>query len=69
MYGCKRNNSVDELRYRMYRQGAGKLACDHLPPCSDALDLQIMRANIKQKFGERESLLQYQSDMDPLENG
>ena len=24
---------------------------------------------IKRKFGERESLLQYQSDMDPLENG
>ena len=55
MYGCKGNNSVDELRYRIYSQGAGKLACDHLPPCSDALNLQIMRANYQAKIW-RESL-------------
>ena len=68
IYGCKGNNSVDELRYRMYCQSAGKIACDHLPPCSDALDLHIMRANYQAKIW-RESLLQCQSDMDPLENG
>ena len=45
MYGCKGNNLVDELHYRMYCQSAGKIACDHLPPCSDFFDLQIMRAN------------------------
>ena len=52
----------------MYCQSAGKIACDHLPPCSDALYLHIMRANYQAKIW-RESLLQYQSDMDPPENG
>ena len=52
----------------MYCQSAGKIACDHLTPCSDALYLHIMRANYQAKIW-RESLLQYQSDMDPLENG
>ena len=70
MYECKGNHLVDELRYRMYCQSAGKIACDHLPPCSDAFDLHIMRANYQAKiWRERESLLQYQIDMDPLENG
>ena len=55
MYGCKGNNLVDKLRYRMYCQNAGKIACDHLPPCSDALDLHIMGANYQAKiWRERE---------------
>ena len=49
------NNSVDNLCYRMYCQSAGKIACDHLPPCSDAFDLHIMRANYQAKiWRERE---------------
>ena len=50
MYGCKGNNSIDKLRYRMYCQNAGKIACDHLPPCSDALDLHLMGANYQAKI-------------------
>ena len=45
MYGCKGDVSVDELRYKLYCKHAGKIACDQLPPCTDALELDLMRAN------------------------
>ena len=67
MYGCK-DVSVDELRCKLYCKNAGKIACDQLPTCTDALELHLMRANYQARIW-RESLLQIQSDMDPLENG
>ena len=68
MYGCKEIDSVDELRYRMYCQSAGKIACENLPPCNDTLDLHVMRANYQARIW-RESLLQHQNEVDPLEHG
>ena len=68
MYDCKGDVSVDELRYKLYCKNAGKITCDQLPPCTDALELHLMRANYQARIS-RESLLQIQSDMDPLENG
>ena len=50
MYCCKGNYSVGQLLYRVYCQSAGKIACDHLPPCSDILDLHVMRANYQAKI-------------------
>jgi hypothetical protein len=68
MYGWKGIDSVDELRYRMYCQSDGKIACENLPPCTDTLDLHVMRANHQARIW-RESLLQHQSEVDPLEHG
>ena len=45
MYGWKGFDSVDEIRYRMYCQSGGKIACQQLPPCTDVLELHVMRAN------------------------
>ena len=68
MYGCKGGVSVDELRYKFYCKNAGKIACDQSPPCTDALEPHLMRANYQARIW-RVSLFQIQSDMDPLENG
>ena len=68
MYVCKGDVLVDKLRYKLYCNNAGKIVCDQLPPCTDALELHFMRANYEVRIW-RESLLQIQSDMGPLENG
>ena len=68
MCGCKGDVSVKELRYKLYCKNAGKIACDQLPPCTDTLEFHLMRANYQARIW-RESLLQIQSDMDPLKNG
>ena len=67
MCGCKGEVLVDELRYKLYCKNAGKIACDQLPPCTDVLELHLMRANYEARIW-KESLLQIQSDMDPQEN-
>ena len=43
-YGWKEND-VDNIRYHMYCKSGGKISCDALPPCNDALKLHISRAN------------------------
>lgn len=68
MYGYKGDFSVDELRYKLYCKNAGKIACDQLPPCTDALELHLMKANYQARIW-KESLLQFHSNLDPLENG
>ena len=68
MYGCKGDALVDELRYKLHCKNAGKIPCDQVPPCTDALELHLMRANYQARI-LRESLLQIQSGMDPIENG
>ena len=67
MYGCRGDVSVDQLRYKLCCKNAGKIGCDQLPSCTDALELHLMRADYQVRIW-RESLLQIQSDMDPLEN-
>ena len=38
--------SINEIRYRMYCQSGGKVACGNLPPCKNVLlQLHILRAN------------------------
>ena len=68
MYGWKSSDSVDEIRYRMYCQRGGKIPCEQLPPCTDVLELHVMRANYQARIW-RESLVQYQSELDPQEHG
>ena len=67
MYGCKEDVSVDELHHKLYCRNAGKIACDQSPPCTDATELHLMSANYQARIW-RESSLQSQSDIDPLEN-
>ena len=55
MYGCKGDVSVDELSYKLYCENAGKIACDQLPPCTDELELHLMRTNYQARiWRERE---------------
>ena len=68
MYGWKETILVNEVRYRMYCQSGGKVACEKLPPCESVVRLHAMRANY-QAYIWRQSLLQYQDEMDPTEHG
>ena len=68
MYGLKGIHCLPEIRYKMYCQSGGKIACEKLPSCDDVLELHIMRANY-QAFIWRQSLLAQQSEEDPLQNG
>ena len=68
MYSWKDNDSVNDVRYRMYCQSGGKISCEKLPPCEDVLQLHILRANY-QAFIWRQSLASQQQESDPLENG
>ena len=55
MYGCKGDVSFEKLRYKLYCKNAGKIPCDQLPPCTDALELHLMRANYQARiWRERE---------------
>ena len=38
VYGSKIND-IDQLRYKLYCQSAGKIGCKYLPPCQDVLRL------------------------------
>lgn len=67
MYGWKEID-VNEVRYRMYCRSGGKIACEQLPPCTDVLELHIMRANYQARIW-RETLVPHQHDVDPVENG
>ena len=69
MYNWKGGEeSINEIRYRMYCQSGGKIACEKLPPCKNVLQLHILRSNY-QAFIWRESLLAQQTESDPLQNG
>jgi hypothetical protein len=68
MYGSKGNDSNDEVRYRMYCRSGGKVSCEQLPPCYDVLQLHTKRANYQARIW-RESLINNQSEVDPLEHG
>ena len=43
LYGWKENDA--DVRYCMYCKSGGKISSDILPPCNDALNLHISRAN------------------------
>ena len=67
MYGGK-IDSVDEMRYHLYCKSGGKLGCEYLPPCRDVLILHTKRANYQAMIW-RQSLTQYQQDMNPQQHG
>ena len=46
IYGWKEND-IDNVRYGMYCESGGKISCDALFPCNDALKLHISKANYK----------------------
>ena len=52
----------------LYCKNADKIACHQLPPCTNALEFHLMRANYQARI-RRESMIQIQRDMDPLKNG
>ena len=58
VYGSKVND-IDQLRYKLYCQSAGKIGCEYLSPCQDALRLYASRA----KSCER------QDELNPEEHG
>ena len=41
MHGWKEKDSVNNIRYRMYRQSGAKITCEKLPPREDVLQLHI----------------------------
>ena len=45
MYDCKEDVLVDESRYQLYCKNDGKIDCDQLSVCADALELHLMRPN------------------------
>ena len=67
VYGNKVND-IDELRYKLYCQSAGKIGCEYLPPCQDVLRLHARRANHQAEIW-RDSLIQYQDELNPEEYG
>ena len=49
----------------MYWKSGGKISCDALPPCNDALKLHISRGNY-QDYIWRQSLVAQQEQLDPI---
>ena len=49
IYGNTTNN-VNETRYKMYCASNGSIDRENLPPCSNALNLQMLRANYVSKI-------------------
>ena len=45
LYGTQNATSINDLRYQMYCQSNGKIACEMLPPCQNVLHLHCKRAN------------------------
>ena len=68
IHGCKGDVLVDKLPYKLYCKNAGKIDYDQLPVSANALELHLVRANYQSRIW-RESFLQIQNDIDPLENG
>ena len=58
LYGKKNESSINNLRYHLYCQGGGKLACELLPPCSNVLRLYSERANYQARI--------WKHSLDPL---
>ena len=54
MYGKKNafelGISLNDLRYRIYCQKAGKVNCEALPPCSNVLEQHIKRVNYQTRI-------------------
>ena len=67
IYGWK-GNDVDNVRCRMYFKSGGKISCDALPPCNDALKLHSSRANY-QTYIWRQSLVAQQKQLDRINHG
>ena len=63
-YGWKEND-IDNVRYRMYCKSSGKISCDALIPCNDALKLHISRENYQASIW-RQSLVTQQEQLDPV---
>ena len=68
MYVWKGCDSVDEIRYRMHCQSGGKISYEHLPPGAEVLKLHAMRANYQARIW-RESLVQFESEVNPEDHG
>ena len=49
----------------MYFKSGGKISCDALPPCNDALKLHISRANY-QAYTWRQGVMAQQEQLDPV---
>ena len=47
---------------------AVNFSCEHLPPCAEVLELHAMRANYQARIW-RESLVQFQSEVNPEDHG
>ena len=59
---------MNDLRYNMYCQKAGKILCDNLPPCWNALKQHIKRVNYQTRIW-RKCLQAMSEDESPAGNG
>ena len=64
MYGWKEND-VNNVWYHMHCKSGGKISCDALPLCNDALKLHISRANY-QAYIWWQGLVAQQEQLDPI---
>ena len=60
--------SLNDLRYHIYCQKAGKVSCETLPPCTNVLEQHIKRVNFQTRIW-RTSLQATVEPESPTENG